>query len=71
MLTVLADTFRIATFQRRNDRPTAPKPDAKDEIRRLRAEFPQLNDHLLRDIGLDPNQIDEEERPPIWRWSSR
>ncbi|MCU9848051.1 DUF1127 domain-containing protein [Defluviimonas sp. WL0024] len=48
MLTVLADTFRIATFQNRG--PSTRDRDA--ERRRLRRELADLDDHLMRDIGL-------------------
>jgi uncharacterized protein YjiS (DUF1127 family) len=61
----------IATFRKPMNHPESHSPDRKDELRRMRADLPALNAHLLRDIGLDPNDYDEEEATPIWRWSPR
>ena len=71
MLAVFADMIGIATFRNPVNRPAPDKPDRKDELRRMRADLPELNAHLLRDIGLDPDDYDEEETVPIWRWSPR
>jgi uncharacterized protein YjiS (DUF1127 family) len=61
----------IATFQKPVARQTPGKPDRKDELRRMRADLPDLSAHLLRDIGLNPDDYDEDESTPIWRWSPR
>lgn len=71
MLTTLADTFRIATFQNRAADTKRHCVDPAEEIRKLRFEVRHLDDRLLRDIGLDPNDFDADECPPVWRWLPR
>ncbi len=71
MLAAFADMISVATFRRPVDRPAPDIPDRKEELRRLRADLPELNAHLLRDIGLDPDDFDEEETPSVWRWLPR
>lgn len=71
MLTVLADTFRIATFQTDTRPARRSRPDPKDEIRKFRSEIRHLDAHLLRDIGLDPDDFEADEQPSYLRWSPR
>ena len=37
------------------------------ERSRTRARLADLDDHMLRDIGLDPNLVEHEIRKPFWR----
>ncbi|MGB3314238.1 MAG: DUF1127 domain-containing protein [Albidovulum sp.] len=71
MLATIADMISIATFQNPVKRQTPVTPDRKESLRRMRADLPDLNAHLLRDIGLDPDDHGEDQTTPIWRWSPR
>lgn len=71
MLATFADMISIATFQKPVMHETNRRPDGKEDLRRMRADLPELNAHLLRDIGLDPDVYDEEQTTPVWRWSPR
>ena len=37
------------------------------ERSRTRARLADLDDHMLRDIGLNPEMVDREIRKPFWR----
>ncbi len=71
MLQTFADVFRIATFQPKPVTKASGPLERDEELRRLRSELPHLDAHLLRDIGLEPEEHDEEYHTPIWRWSPR
>lgn len=71
MLAEFADMIGIATFRKPVARAPSATPDHKDDLRRMRRDLPELNAHLLRDIGLDPDDHDADASVPIWRWSPR